>query len=183
MNNHRRISSALLLIVFGACSAIAAEPPATGPVIEHFGPVYAVPEGSFNLLPGTKYQVSMDVGSASHQAGAANRSIESMARFLNMHARNGIEAGDLQIAVVIHGASAQATLNRQAHDRITGQANSSASLIEALAKQGVRFYLCGQTAAHYGYSNDDLLPEVTMAVSAMTAHVRLQSEGYTLIPF
>jgi hypothetical protein len=26
-------------------------------------------------------------------------------------------------------------------------------------------------------------PAVTMALSAMSAHVRLQSEGYTLIPF
>lgn len=181
VNRHRLTWTLLLTLLLTA--AAAAEPPSTGPVIEHFGPVYAVPEGSFNLLPGTTYKVSMDVGTASHQAGAANRSIESMARFLNMHARNGIDPEDLEIAIVIHGASAQATLHRQAHARITGQANPSASLIEALARQGVRFYLCGQTAAHYGYSNEDLLPEVTMAVSAMTAHVRLQTEGYTLIPF
>ncbi|NNE05283.1 MAG: DsrE family protein [Xanthomonadales bacterium] len=164
-------------------AASGAEPPSTGPVIEHYGPVFSVPEGSYNLVPGTQYKVSMDVGSASHQAGQPNRSIESMARFLNMHARNGINPGDLEIAIVIHGQSARAALHREAHARIIGQTNPSASLLEALAGKGVRFYLCGQTAAHYGYTSEDLLPEVTMAVSAMTVHVRLQSEGFTLIPF
>lgn len=178
--------------LFGPCLAFlatvvsvawAAEPPSTGPVIEHYGPVYPVPAGSYNLAPGTSYRVSTDVGSGSHQPGKVNRSIESMARFLNMHARNGIEPENLQVAVVLHGASAQATLNNEAHARLIGGNNPSAALVEALGAKGVRFYLCGQTAAHYGYGVEDLLPEVTMAVSAMTAHVRLQSEGYTLIPF
>lgn len=164
-------------------AASGAEPPSTGPVIEHYGPVFAVPEDSYNLIPGKQYKISMDVGSTSHEAGRPNRSIESMARLLNMHARNGINAEDLEIALVIHGQSAQAALHREAHARIVGQTNPSASLVEALAEKGVRFYLCGQTAAHYGYTNEDLLPEVTMAVSAMTAHVRLQSEGFALIPF
>lgn len=175
--------SLALMVMFALTPARAAESPETGPVIEHFGPVYPVPEDSYNLIPGTNYKVSMDVGSASHQAGKPNRSIESIARFLNMHARNGIDPEDLEISVVLHGTSAQAALHRQSHARLIGQSNPSALLVEALAEKGVRFYLCGQTAAHYGYTNEDLMPEVTMAVSAMTAHVRLQSEGFTLIPF
>jgi len=47
----------------------------------------------------------------------------------------------------------------------------------------VVIYLCGQTAAYRGFAAEELSPVVTMALSAMTAHVRLQSEGYTLIPF
>jgi hypothetical protein len=30
---------------------------------------------------------------------------------------------------------------------------------------------------------EELSPAVSLALSAMTAHVRLQSEGFTLIPF
>jgi intracellular sulfur oxidation DsrE/DsrF family protein len=52
-----------------------------------------------------------------------------------------------------------------------------------LGNAGVGIYLCGQTAAYYDYAPDNLLPQVTMAVSAMTVHVRLQQEGYRAILF
>lgn len=162
--------------------AQAAEPPTSGPVIESFGPAHVVPGDPFNLLPGTPYRIVMDVG-ADPGEGVPNRSIESMARFLNMSARHGIEPANLQIAVVLHGSGAVAALNQSAHQRLHASPNSSAGLIKALADAGIRFYLCSQTAGYYGYQSVDLLPQITMAVSAMTAHVRLQSEGYRLIPF
>jgi len=52
-----------------------------------------------------------------------------------------------------------------------------------LNEAGVKIFLCGQTAAYRGFATEELHPAVTMALSAMTAHVRLQSEGFTLIPF
>lgn len=36
---------------------------------------------------------------------------------------------------------------------------------------------------HCGYAASDLLPQVGMAVSAMSVHVRLQQEGYRAILF
>jgi len=53
----------------------------------------------------------------------------------------------------------------------------------ALHDAGVKIYLCGQTAAGRGFTTEDLNPAVSVALSAMTAHVRLQADGYTLIPF
>ena len=44
-----------------------------------------------------------------------NRGIESAARFLNMHARNGIAAGDLSLAIVLHGSATRSALNDEAH--------------------------------------------------------------------
>jgi hypothetical protein len=63
------------------------------------------------------------------------RCAESAARFLNLHARHGIDPGNLQMA------------------------------------------------AYCGYAPGDLLPQVTLAVSAMTVHVRLQEEGYRAVMF
>ncbi len=63
------------------------------------------------------------------------------------------------------------------------QPNPNTAMLKALGDAGVTIYLCGQSAAHRGYGVEELNPAVTMALSAMTAHVRLQSEGYTLIPF
>ena len=173
----------LLSTLFAVAGLQAAEPPVTGPVIEGYGPTFAVPEGSYNLGAGKKYKVVMDVGKGPDDPAELNRSIDSMARFINMHARNGIDPDDLEIAIVLHGSGARTALNAEAHEKNFQVENGTAALIKALGENGVKIYLCGQTAGYYGYGLDDLLPEVTMAVSAMTAHIRLQSEGYQLIPF
>ena len=172
----------LLAGLLAGFNVLAAEPH-LGPVIEHYGPVFDVPEGSFNLDPAQKYGVVMDVGKGPDDPAELNRGIESAARFLNLHARNGIEPGNLEMAVVLHGSGARAALNGPAHEKHFGVANANQGLLEELGQAGVKIYLCGQTAAYYGYAPNDLLPQVTMAVSAMTVHVRLQQEGYRGILF
>jgi len=174
-----KIFSPLLLI---SIPVFAAEP-ILGPVVKKFGPVFAVPVGSFNLETDQQYKVVMDIAKGPDDPSELNRSIESAARFLNMHARNDIKPENLQLAIVLHGSGARAALNEQAHAKHFDVANGSSALIEALGNAGVEIYLCGQTAGYYGYGLDDLLPQVTMAVSAMTAHVRLQQEGYQGILF
>lgn len=171
-----------LLGLLPAGHVLGAEPQ-RGPVVEHHGPVYAVPEGSFNLDASQAYKVLMDVGKGPDDPSELNRSIESAARFLNLQARHGIDPGKLELAVVLHGSGSRAALNEAAHQRHFGGPNPNRSLLAELADAGVRIYLCGQTAAYYGYAPEDLLPQVTMAVSAMTVHVRLQQEGYRGILF
>ena len=173
----------LLLIQFLLAAQLALAEPATGPVIENYGPVYAVPEGSFNLDPQQDYKVIMDIGKGPEDTSALNRGIESAARFINMNARNGIEPGKVKLAVVLHGSAGRAVLTDQAHEKHFETANPNKSLMEELGRAGVDIYICGQTAAHRGFAPDQLLPEVTLAVSAMTVHVRLQQEGYRAILF
>ena len=172
----------ILVLLLGGTPAIAGES-VTGPVIDNYGPVFAVPQGSYNLLPDQQYKVVMDVGKGPEDPATLNRSIESAARFLNMQARNGTAPENLKMAIVLHGSGARAALNEQAHAKHFSVPNGSKGLVEALGKAGVDIYICGQTAAYYGYAPDDLLPQVTMAVSAMTVHVRLQQEGYRAILF
>ena len=166
-----------------AAQAVVAAEPARGPVINNFGPVYAVPESSFNLVPQQDYKVIMDVGKGPEDTSALNRGIESAARFLNMNARNGIQPGKVKLAIVLHGSAGRAALTDQSHEKHFVTANPNKSLMEELGRAGVDIYICGQTAAHRGFTPDQLLPEVTLAVSAMTVHVRLQQEGYRAILF
>ncbi len=172
----------LLLLFLIAGPAVAAEP-VTGPVIAGYGPVFAVPDGSFNLDPNQQYKVLMDIGKGPDDPAELNRSIESAARFLNLHARNGIKPENLKLAISLHGSGARAALNERAHLDHFKVPNGSQGLVEALGRAGVAIYICGQTASYYGYAADDLLPGITLAASAMTVHVRLQQEGYRAILF
>lgn len=174
-----------LTLFFIAALALPAHgaAPETGPVVKGYGPVFPVEAGAFNLAGDRLYKVSKDVSRSGDSADERNRELESVARFLNMQARNGTATDRLQTAVVVHGAAAKDLLNDAAYRHRFGVDNPNTGLLSALAGAGVEIFLCGQTAAFREFATADLHPAVTVAVSAMTAHVRLQSEGYTLIPF
>jgi intracellular sulfur oxidation DsrE/DsrF family protein len=175
-----------LALIFVSCCSLAAEPviePTTGPVIEGFGPVFSVPADSLNLEADKPYKIVMDIGKGPDDPSELNRSIETAARFLNMHARNGIKPENLQLAIVLHGSATRNALNQQAHMEHFKTDNGSKDLVEALSAAGVEIYVCGQSAGYYGYRAEHLLSGLNMSVSAMTAHVRLQSEGYQAILF
>lgn len=166
-------------LALGADSAV----PQTGPAVEGYGPVYAVPDGSFNLSNDRHYKVTKDVSTSSEKPDAINRGFESAARFLNMQARNGTPSDQLEMAVIVHGAAAKDLLSDTAYESRFGVKNPNTELLSGLGGAGVRIYICGQTAAHRGYAPEELNPQVTLALSAMAAHVQLQTDGFTLIPF
>lgn len=148
----------------------------TGPVIADYGPVANV-EGAVPIPAHTRFKVVFDVAEGA-EAGALNRGLESAARFLNMHARAGVRPGNIRLAIVVRGS---ATRDVTLHPR-PGEDNANAALIADLIAHNVDIYVCGQSAAHYEVNQSDLLPNVTLALSAMTAHAQLQQQGYTLNP-
>lgn len=173
----RLLVAGSILLALGSSFTAAATDFKTGPLITDYGPVVVV-EGADPLPAGTGFSVAFDV-TARGAEGALNRKFESAARFLNMHAAVGVDPENMRLAVVVHGP---AVLDLTGDDRFGGT-NPSEQLISILQKHGVRFIVCGQSAAFQNVSKDDLLPGVEMAVSAMTAHALLQQSGYTLNPF
>ena len=148
----------------------------TGPVIADYGPVANV-EGAAPIPAHTHFKVVFDVSEGA-EAGAVNRGLESAARFLNMHARAGVRPQNIRLAIVVRGS---ATRDVAVHPR-PGEDNANAALIADLIAHNVDIYVCGQSAAHYEVNASDLLPNVQLALSAMTAHALLQQRGYTLNP-
>ena len=177
----RCVRTCLLLLC--AWTPLLAAQPALGPVIENYGPVMAPPPGSYNLDPNVHYKVSMDVSGVAEFPGDRNRSIESAARFLNMHARNGIPAKNIEFALIVHGKATRDLLTDAAYEARYNEPNPNTGMLKELQDAGVPIYLCSQSSAFMQMQPEEFNPAVTMAVSAMTAHVRLQQEGYTLIPF
>ena len=174
------IAGASLLLLTAASYAAG---PTTGPIIKDFGPVFPVPEGSYNLAADTHYKVSMDVAATGDFPEDTNRHLVSAARFLNMHARNGIDPKNIDFALIVHGPASKDMLGNEGYKKRYEEENPNTALLNQLGQAGVKIYLCGQSATYMKIAAEELNPAVTMALSAMSAHVRLQSEGYTLIPF
>ena len=175
--NQRRFFCMFLSVLLAPSAWAGAQDFKAGQVIKAYGNVAAVPSAP-PIEASARFQVAFDVATAA-DPGKISRQLESAARFINMHVAAGVPKENLKLAIVVHGGAAL-DLTRDAK---FGSANPNAGLIAALQEAGVRIQLCGQTAAARDIRADDLLPGVTMALSAMTAHALLQQAGYTLNPF
>lgn len=153
-----------------------------GTAIPEFGPVANV-EGHTPIPAEATFSIAFDV-SEPGKPGSIHRTIESAARFINMHVEAGVPREAIRIAVVVHGQAAfdltHAATYAAKHD---GATNANIAAIAKLLQHDVQFVLCGQSAAALGIRREQLAPGVKLALSAMTAHAQLQQQGYTLNPF
>jgi intracellular sulfur oxidation DsrE/DsrF family protein len=182
----RRVPAILALTIAAALSPAlggAGVGLGSGPIIDGFGPTFAVPSPDFAIPADETLRVVFDVAETQEPGGRANPKIESAARFLNMHARAGVDADRIHVAVVIHGAASRDVLSNPAYRARFERDNPNLALLTKLQSAGVEIILCGQTAMHRGYARADLAGGVQLALSAMTALAVLQNDGYALIAF
>ena len=176
---HLLLPVSLLLIPASAQAQESKFQPGT--VLTEFGKVAPV-QTDFKIPRGTKFKVLYDIVDPA-EPGQLNRKLNTPARFLNMHTAAGAREKNIKLAVVIHGKASLDVANAKVYGAAyDGAENGNAAIIKALTEQGVRIILCGQSAAFYDVSHEDMLPGVEMALSAMTAHTILQQEGYRLTP-
>lgn len=173
-----------LIMFLPTCAGLQAQQqPSTGPVVEKFGPVYEVPDLGLPAPADRIYRVVFDIDSSPSDNEEVNSALTTVARFLNMHAKAGVPVQNLRVAIVMHGSASKDALKNSAYRDRYGVDNPNAGLLQALDRAGVRAYLCGQTATFREIHSNELTPPVQMALSAMTALVLLQEEGYNLIPW
>jgi intracellular sulfur oxidation DsrE/DsrF family protein len=153
-----------------------------GPIFRDYGPVFKIEDRDQPIPDDFNYKVFFDITEAAEDTFSLNRRFESVARFINMHAMNGVKLENMDIAVVIHGSATRDVLTQKAYQEKYLDDNPTLDLIEKLHKKGVSFYLCGQSLYFGKFNKTDLAPQVNLALSAMTASTLLQAEGYTLIP-
>ena len=175
--------SILLLILSQIAQAQPLYPPQAGPIIEPWGAVFDMEDLDLETPTDHIYRVVFDVASAPAQHEALNAQLNTVARFLNMHARAGVPVENMAVAVVLHGGAGKYVLNNDAYVARYEVPHTNLALMEALDAAGVTFYMCGQTAVNRGFAPEERNGVVKMALSAMTALLSLQNEGYQLIAF
>ena len=154
----------------------------TGPTLNGYGPTFAVHNKDVELPEGFIYKAVFDISKTPDDKSQYNYSIESLARFINMHTRNGVKIGHIKLAAVFHGSASKNALNHAAYKKRYGTSNPNLELIKQLSDLGVDFYICGQSAGFNGIDKNELDSHIKLGLSAMTMFVLLQEEGYKLIP-
>ncbi len=171
-------AAAAVLLVPLLLEAQALSSPTTGPVIDGYGPVFDIEAPDFPTPVGQVIRAVFDVSEAAAEPGQVNRRIESLARFLNMHARAGVPREQLKLALVVHGTAGKDLLEHTGYRRRFGVENPTLPLLNELMDVGVQVILCGQTQSARGLRREELADGVQLALSAMTAMIALQEQGY-----
>lgn len=177
-----------LLFLLGFCfsftfQTIAQSNRADGIIIKDFGTFFTVKNPDIKTDTTATFKVIFDVSMSSDDKNVINKHIVTAARFLNMHANEGMKIEQLKAAMTIHGSAWQDVLNNDAYKEKYGVDNPNLKLINQLSQVGVDVILCGQTAAYRGLNKDNVIPSVKFALSAMTALIQYQNNGFQFIKF
>jgi len=154
-----------------------------GEIIKNYGETFAVNKPDIKTNTSAEFKVIFDVSQSSENKNVINKYIVTAARFLNMHANEGMKKQQLKVAMTIHGGAWQDVLNNKAYKEKFGVDNPNFKLINELTEAGAEIIICGQTAAYRGINKENLNPNVKFALSAMTALLQYQNDGYTFIKF
>lgn len=180
MRFYHLVICAILLI---SLQKLSAQETQAGPILEEFGTVFSIPDPDLTLSKDENYKILFDIYTDQGGEAEINPLLNTVARFLNMHGQTGMKKEQLSIVVIMHGAGAKNALNEEAYLKKFGRSNPNAELLKALDEVGVNLYICGQSMYSRGFSPVDLAEPVKLSLSAMTALVHFQKEGYQLINF
>jgi len=154
-----------------------------GPIIKDYGKVWAINDPDYKIHPDANFKVVFDIMHSPEDPAQLNPSIETAARFLNMHAQSGVAPENMKVALVVHNKASKDIITNAAYEKRYGVVNPNADLVSQLIDAGVAFIFCGQSSASRNFPKEETLEGVQISLSAMTALIQLQNEGYRLIKF
>ncbi|MBE0424924.1 MAG: DsrE family protein, partial [Lutibacter sp.] len=155
----------------------------TGPIIDGFGKAYLIENADLRLNINTEYKVIFDIYTDNSKEDTINPLLNTVARFLNMHAQQGVLKENMKVAVILHGAATKSALSNYAYKNKFETNNPNSELIQKLKNANVELYVCGQSYFAGGYLLNDKSTDVKLALSALTALVEYQTNGYQIINF
>lgn len=154
-----------------------------GKIITDYGKTFPVDHPEIKTDTSAILKVIFDVSKSAEETNTINSNIVTAARFLNMHAEAGMDVKQLKVAITIHGGAWKDVLNDVDYNEKYGSNNPNTELLEQLNNAGVDIIICGQTAAFREMERNAVNPNVKFALSAMTALLQYQNNGYRFIKF
>ncbi len=164
-----------------AAAGDTTKPTMVTPRIDGYGAIVPLPQAAVPPKAGSR--VVFDIAGAG-EPDKVVKGLDSVASFLNLAAEAGIAPETLNVTAVLHGPATKAVLRPEVYaKKTTASGNPNHELIRKLKAAGVELYVCGQALAHQRYAVEDVLPDVTVAVSAATVTVSRQMDGYAYLPY
>lgn len=179
-----RIGRLYLVFVFCCAShGLFGQEKKTGPIIKNAGAVWSVENPDYATDIKKEYKALFDIMDSPESPDKLNPTIETVARYLNMHAQQGVRPEQLKAVMVVHNKASKDLLRNEHYEKRFGVPNPNSSMLQELMDSGVAVIFCGQSSIAREIPREETLSGVQLALSAMTALISLQDEGYRLIKF
>lgn len=180
MGDRSILYNLLFLFIPALCTGQIKEP---GPVIPDYGAVWTIDAPDYETEMSEPLKVVFDIMNSPESHEEVNASIETAARFLNMHARAGVPLENLNVALVVHNQASKDIMDSHAYRERFGVGNPNEQLIRELIDAGVQVIFCGQSSYSRNFPRSQTIEGVQLSLSAMTALIQLQNQGYRLVKF
>jgi intracellular sulfur oxidation DsrE/DsrF family protein len=178
------LATALVALASVSAHAAPADPAGfwTTPTIQGYGNIHYLPNGAFKPQPGHTYKVVFAMTQGAAQPDKVNPALDHVARTVNLYVAAGVPLGKLKFVGVAYGAATPLALDDAHYQSAYGVPNPNLPLIAELKKAGVTIAICGQAVAEHHFQYDWIDPDVTLALSGLTAVTTLEQQGYALMP-
>lgn len=153
------------------------------PVIKKFGTVTEVPFSVENPDPKMNYKIIVEVSSDNTKPEAVHEFFDKVAAVVNLHALGGVPANKLHVVMVIHGPAAQFVINNEEYKKKFNVDNPNVPLFKELKDAGVKIFVCGQSLNKRNIPKENVTPEVSPALSAITTLTTYQLKGYSILKY
>ncbi len=150
-------------------------------MIKDFGEVWKVENTTYPTDKSGEFKVVFDIMDSPDSHVEINKAIETVARFMNMHAQNGVSQENIKVYLVVHNKASKDILGSPAYEVRYGKPNPNLALVRELLDAGAGVILCGQSSVSREIPVTEAVEGVQLALSAMTALVQLQNEGFQLL--
>ncbi|GAA4463698.1 DsrE family protein [Novipirellula rosea] len=158
----------------------ADSPKYSHPAIAKYGKVVTLPDATQQPRDGSRIVVDVTHGG---EPDKLNTALDKVARFVNIYRGAGKKSAQVDIAIVLHGDATLTILNEDAYAaRFQTKGNPNLDCLQALHEADVQIFVCGQSLIGSKAKPDQVVVFADVAVSALTALVNLQTDGYAYVP-
>lgn len=173
----------LFTVAFLSLFALGYSQNIVNPIIKGYGGVYDLPDADQKIDPTLVYNIVVDVGKASDKPEDMNRSLDNVARLLNLHAMAGVPKDKMHVVVVLHGGAAFTVKNNEEYRKQYSVDNPNVELYKELIDAGVEIVVCGQTVVVRKIDKNKMVPSIQIASSMITTMTTYQLKGYAVLIF
>jgi intracellular sulfur oxidation DsrE/DsrF family protein len=129
------------------------------------------------------HKVAIDLTMPYQDSSKASFGITEIGRTFNLHVANGASKESMDMVVIVHGPAIRTFLNDELYSKRNGIPNPNIPVIQELSRNGVKFYVCGQSLGLLKMPSESFIPELKVAISAKTAITDFQAKGYSFLYF
>lgn len=153
------------------------------PVIKGYGAAHALPHAAVQPDKNLEYKIIFSI-TKNDKNDDANEGLVHLARLINVYAEAGIKPEKMKLVAIITGPATYCTLDNSSYKKHFKHDNPNSYLLKELKEKGhVKIFVCGQALTGLGYTQKNLNPAVTEAVSALSVLPTYELKGYALMPF